>query len=36
MTNINKKSRTELDICTKFINPALKAAGWDLMPLPVV
>ena len=31
MTDINKKSLTERDICTKFINPALEAAGWDLM-----
>ncbi len=31
MTGINKKSLTERDICTKFINPALEAAGWDLM-----
>ena len=28
---INKQSLTERDICTKFINPALEAAGWDLM-----
>ncbi|MBI3985799.1 MAG: DEAD/DEAH box helicase family protein [Lentisphaerae bacterium] len=26
----NKKSLTERDICTKFITPALVAAGWDL------
>lgn len=31
MSNINKKSLTERDICTKFITPALEAAGWDLM-----
>lgn len=28
---INKLSLTERDICTKFINPALEAAIWDLM-----
>ncbi len=31
MTELNKKSLTERDICTKFINPALEAAGWDLI-----
>jgi type I restriction enzyme R subunit len=31
MTSIDKESLTERDICTKFINPALEAAGWDLM-----
>ena len=31
MSSIDKKSLTERDICTKFINPALEAAGWDLM-----
>ena len=31
MSDIDKKSLTERDICTKFINPALEAAGWDLM-----
>lgn len=31
MSSINKKSLTERDICTKFINPALEAAGWDLV-----
>lgn len=30
--NINKKSLSERDICTKFITPAIKdVAGWDLM-----
>ena len=29
--SLDKKSLTERDICTKFINPALEAAGWDLM-----
>jgi type I restriction enzyme R subunit len=28
---VDKKSLTERDICTKFINPALERAGWDLM-----
>ncbi|GAB2600867.1 hypothetical protein GCM10026986_30100 [Nitrincola alkalisediminis] len=27
---MDKKSLTERDICTKFINPALEQAGWDL------
>lgn len=31
MSDINKKTLTERDICTKFINPALEAAGWDLL-----
>lgn len=26
---MNKKSLSERDICTKFINPALEKAGWD-------
>jgi len=26
---INKKSLSERDICTKFITPAIKKAGWD-------
>ena len=30
MSEINKKTLTERDICTKFINPALDSAGWDL------
>ena len=25
----NKRSLSERDICTKFITPALQAAGWD-------
>ncbi|MGU3358927.1 EcoAI/FtnUII family type I restriction enzme subunit R [Methylobacterium sp. M6A4_1b] len=28
---MNKKSLTERDICTKFILPAIKQAGWDEM-----
>lgn len=27
---MNKKSLSERDICTKFITPALEAAGWDV------
>ena len=27
---MDKKNLTERDICTKFINPALEKAGWDL------
>ncbi|OIQ27143.1 MAG: restriction endonuclease [Bacteroidetes bacterium MedPE-SWsnd-G2] len=27
---MNKKSLSERDICTKFINPALEKAGWDM------
>jgi type I site-specific restriction endonuclease len=26
---VNKKALSEQDICTKFITPALKQAGWD-------
>ena len=26
---MNKKSLSERDICTKFITPALRKAGWD-------
>src|SRR3982751_4417755 len=26
---MDKKSLSERDICTKFITPALRAAGWD-------
>ncbi|MDF0674273.1 MAG: DEAD/DEAH box helicase family protein [Nitrospira sp.] len=29
MTDLNKKSLSERDICTKFITPAVKQAGWD-------
>ncbi len=31
MSDIDKKSLTERDICTKFINPALESAGCDLL-----
>ena len=27
---MNKKDLSERDICTKFINPAIQKAGWDL------
>jgi type I restriction enzyme, R subunit len=27
---LNKKSLSERDICTKFITPALVEAGWDV------
>lgn len=30
MPSMNKKSLSERDICSKFINPALEASGWDL------
>jgi len=26
---MNKKDLTERDICSKFISPAVKCAGWD-------
>ena len=26
----DKKSLSERDICTKYITPAITAAGWDL------
>lgn len=29
-SNMNKKDLTERDICTKFVTPAIIAAGWDL------
>src|SRR5687768_2215737 len=28
---MDKQSLSERDICTKFISPALQAAGWDVM-----
>lgn len=31
MEEINKKSLSERDICTKYITPALQRAGWDLL-----
>ncbi|MBO3097854.1 restriction endonuclease subunit S [Gelidibacter pelagius] len=27
---MNKKDLSERDICSKFINPAIKKAGWDM------
>ncbi|MGH6681043.1 MAG: hypothetical protein ACREDL_19440 [Bradyrhizobium sp.] len=30
-TTIDKRSLSERDICTKFITPALRQAGWDEM-----
>ncbi len=27
---MNKKSLSERDICTKFINPAIEGAGWHM------
>ena len=27
---MNKKDLSERDICTKFINPAIEKAGWNL------
>lgn len=27
---MNKKELSERDICTKFITPSVKAAGWDI------
>ena len=29
MSDIDKRSLTERDICTKFITPVLRNAGWD-------
>ncbi len=31
MEDINKSELTEADICTKFITPAIKSAGWDIV-----
>jgi type I site-specific restriction endonuclease len=28
---VNKKDLTERDICTKFLTPAVKDAGWDVL-----
>jgi len=28
---VDKRSLSERDICTKFITPALRRAGWDVM-----
>ena len=29
-SNMDKRQLSERDICSKFINPALERAGWDL------
>jgi type I restriction enzyme, R subunit len=29
--DIDKRSLSERDICTKFITPAVRRAGWDVM-----
>jgi len=31
MSDLDERSLTERDICTKFIPPALREAGWDEM-----
>lgn len=31
MSDADKKSFSERDICTKFITPAIVEAGWDVM-----
>ena len=31
LTGMDKRSLSERDICTKFILPAVKRAGWDEM-----
>jgi len=31
MTVVDKRGLSERDICTKFITPALRQAGWDVM-----
>jgi type I restriction enzyme R subunit len=31
VTPAEKKALSERDICTKFVTPAIVAAGWDLM-----
>ena len=28
---MNKQNLSERDICTKFINPAISKAGWDMV-----
>jgi type I restriction enzyme R subunit len=30
MTTISKKALSARDICTKYINPAIEQAGWDI------
>jgi type I restriction enzyme R subunit len=34
LTTMDKRTLSERDICTKFITPALRRAGWDEM-LPI-
>ena len=31
MSEIDKRSLTERDICTKFVHPALESSGWDML-----
>ena len=31
MTDVDKRSLSERDVCTKFVTPALRDAGWDEM-----
>lgn len=31
MSDIDKRTLTERDICSKFINPALESSGWDML-----
>jgi len=31
MTSENKKNLSERDICTKYITPAVRQAGWDIL-----
>jgi type I site-specific restriction endonuclease len=31
MISENKKNLSERDICTKFITPAVRKAGWDVL-----
>jgi len=33
---MDKRALSERDICTKFITPALRKAGWDEMHLRVI
>jgi type I site-specific restriction endonuclease len=36
LTGMDKRSLSERDICTKFITPALRRAGWTKMSMPQV
>ena len=31
MSSIDKKQFSERDVCSKFITPAVEAAGWDML-----